>query len=59
MRMVKVYDAQGNHVDSFRKSIDKRYYTSTSQKIIYLNGIGYYVRRQFSHSGKTLQDYVK
>ncbi len=58
MRLVKVYDAKGNHVDSFLKDVTKASYSFTSttfaQKIRFLNSKGFYIRGQFSKSGKTL-----
>lgn len=52
MNMVKVYDKNGNHVDQFsKKSIPTNYYVH----IKCLNQSGFYVRSQFSKSGKTLQ----
>lgn len=57
MRLVKVYDAQGNHVDSFKKSQSKNYFNMNT-KVRALNQLGYYVRRQFAKSMQ-LQEYVK
>lgn len=59
MNLVKVYDASGKHVDSFRKDVGKGSFNAGNalthaRKIKILNSKGYYVRRQFSKSGKTL-----
>ena len=58
MNMVKVYNAKGEHVDSFRKMQSKNFFfyqhTSWNSMIAQLNRNGFYIRFQFSHSGKTL-----
>lgn len=58
MNMVKVYNAKGEHVDSFRKMQSKEvHYRSGinwTAMIAKLNRNGFYIRSQFSHSGKTL-----
>lgn len=60
MRTVKVYDEKGNHVDSFKKSVSKEPNTLTYfSQIRIINRAGYYVRRQFSKSGKTLMRVIK
>lgn len=59
MNLVKVYDANGKHVDSFLKDVKKESFRSGSEptharKIKILSLKGFFVRRQFSKSGKTL-----
>ena len=57
MRMMKVYNAEGKHVDSFAlptKSMLWNGHPKLSTMIRTLNSHGLYVRRQFSRSGKTL-----
>lgn len=56
MNMVKVYNAKGEHVDSFRKPVKKEHQSlSWKYMIAALNNRGFYIRSQFSHSGKTLR----
>jgi hypothetical protein len=60
MNLVKVYDSKGKHVDSFQKDISKYSGINHAHRIAQLNENGYYVRRQFSKSGKTLvRSYAK
>ena len=54
MRTVKVYDKTGTVVDSFNKIVAKNVEYKHCSRIRALNRVGYYVRSQFSHSGKTL-----
>jgi hypothetical protein len=57
---VKVYNESGKQVDSFTKQVRKNvpYHQQLKytyeQQVKILNSKGYYIRKQFSRSGKTL-----
>lgn len=60
MNLVKVYDKFGKHVDSFQKDIDIGNGIRHAHRIAQLNANDFYVRKQFSKSGKTLiRSYAK
>lgn len=57
MQMVKVYDADGKHVDSFRKSIRDPLYARIADipmyndQIKFLNASGFWIKGQTTSKG--------